>query len=184
MFNEDAQDLNNVGCIDNGAPGNNKWVHEALIVQKGQQYWFGLANMDLGLDWARLPLLNPLLGLFFGQRGMITEHRLVHGDNVDMAKSGSRLQWQTWCRYCFCSSKRRFGTHLVDFFSKPKSWWRVAWIVETDVPWSVTRASMLRQQCSLTAVVTAAMRAWGPANFFCLSPGTGHQCFHHSSPSW
>ncbi len=37
--------------------------------------------MDLCLYWAWLPLHNPLLGLLFGLRCVVTDHSLVHGDD-------------------------------------------------------------------------------------------------------
>jgi hypothetical protein len=43
----------------------------------------GPAGMDLGLCWAPLPLLNPLLGLFFCLWGTsaVKHHHLIHIDN-------------------------------------------------------------------------------------------------------
>jgi hypothetical protein len=38
-------------------------IDEALAVKEGEQHLFGLARLDLSLYWARLSLLNPLLGL-------------------------------------------------------------------------------------------------------------------------
>jgi hypothetical protein len=32
-----------------------------------------------------------------------------------------------------CSSVRSLVTHLAVFFSRPKSWFRMAWMVETDL---------------------------------------------------
>jgi hypothetical protein len=41
------------------------------------------------------------------------------------------IQISTGC--CFWSSERRFDTYLVDFFSRrPRSAWRMAWMVEMD----------------------------------------------------
>ncbi len=84
--------------------------------------------MDRGLDRARLALINLLLGLFFHLRGVITDHNLAI---VTMESSmAGKQRWkvarnfaQTSTLCCFCSSDRSFKTHLVDFFSKPKSWW-------------------------------------------------------------
>ncbi len=57
-------------------------------MKEGQKNLFCLAGTDLGLDWARLPRLNSLLVLFFGLRGVIIDHPLVHHGNV--AQHGER----------------------------------------------------------------------------------------------
>ncbi len=60
---------------------DNMRIDEALAVKEGEQNLFGSARPDLGLYWAQLSLLNPLLGLFFALRRMVTHHRLVHCHN-------------------------------------------------------------------------------------------------------
>ncbi len=76
MPHEDVQDLHH--GVDGGAPGDDVHIDEAFADEKGEQHLFGSASLDLGLDWARLSLLNPLLGLFFALRHVIAHHRVVH----------------------------------------------------------------------------------------------------------
>ncbi len=81
MPHEDVEDLHNVRGVDGGAPRYDMRIDEALAVEEGEQHLFGSACLDLGLYWARLTLLNSLLGLFFALRRMVTNHRLVHSHN-------------------------------------------------------------------------------------------------------
>ncbi len=81
MPHEDVEDLHDVRGVDGGAPRDDMHIDEALAVEEGEQHLFGSARLDLGLYWARLSLLNPLLGLFFALRRMVTNHRLVHSHN-------------------------------------------------------------------------------------------------------
>jgi hypothetical protein len=64
MPHEDIQDLHYIHGVDGGAPGDNVQMDEALAIEEGEQHLFGSARLDLGLYWAWLPLLDPLLGLF------------------------------------------------------------------------------------------------------------------------
>ncbi len=59
-----CQELEDVDVIDGGTPGQYVSIDEALSVKQCQQHLFAMAGMDLGLYWARLSLLNSLLGLF------------------------------------------------------------------------------------------------------------------------
>jgi hypothetical protein len=54
---------------------------KALAVDESEQPLFGPADMDLGLCWARLTLLDPQLGPLFRLRGVVTHHRFVHGES-------------------------------------------------------------------------------------------------------
>ncbi len=64
MPHEDVEDLHDVRGVDGGAPRDDMLIDEALAVEEGEQHLFCSARLDLGLYWARLTLLNPLLGLF------------------------------------------------------------------------------------------------------------------------
>jgi hypothetical protein len=64
-------------------------------------------------------------------------------------------QTSTYC--CFLSFKISFGTHLADFFSRPKYSWRIAWIV--DIPWLVIRVSMFSWWSSSMPAAIEAMGA-------------------------
>jgi hypothetical protein len=89
MPHEDVEDLHDVRGVDSGAPRDDMRIDEALAVEEGEQHLFCTACLDFGLHWARLTLLNPLLGLFFALRRMVTNHRLVHGD--DGVQHGERV---------------------------------------------------------------------------------------------
>ncbi len=65
VLHEVAQDLHDVRCVGGGTPGDDMQVDEALAVEEGEQHLFGPAGIDLSLYWARLTLLNPMLGLLF-----------------------------------------------------------------------------------------------------------------------
>jgi hypothetical protein len=54
-----------VHSIESGAPGDDVRVDEALAVKESKQHLLGPAQLDLGLYRAQLPLLDPLLGMFF-----------------------------------------------------------------------------------------------------------------------
>ncbi len=89
MPHEDVEDLHDVRDVEGGAPRDDMRIDEALAVEEGEQHLFCSARLDLGLYWARLTLLNPLLGLFFALRRMVTNHRLIHGD--DGVQHGERV---------------------------------------------------------------------------------------------
>ncbi len=127
MPHEDVEDLHNVRGVDGGHPRDDMSIDEALAVEEGEQQLFASASLDLCLDWARQSLLDPLLGLLLALRHVVAHHRLVHRDNrvqhgervaVDrLNELGTGLD----TRCCFCSSFKSLGTHLADFFSRPKS---------------------------------------------------------------
>ncbi len=89
MPHEDIEDFHDVRGVDGGAPRDDVRIDEALAVEEGKQHLFCSARLHLGLYWARLTLLYPLLGLFFALRRMVTNHRLVHGD--DGVQHGERV---------------------------------------------------------------------------------------------
>ncbi len=65
MFHEETQDLNDLGHVDNGGPGNDVGVDEALAVKEGQQHLFGLAGMALAFNVPGCPFFNNYWDCFF-----------------------------------------------------------------------------------------------------------------------
>ncbi len=65
MFHKETQDLNDLGHVDNGGPGNDVGVDEALAVKEGQQHLFGLAGMDLAFNGPGCPFFNNYWECFF-----------------------------------------------------------------------------------------------------------------------
>ncbi len=53
-------------------------VHKQSCKEESNQHLFSPAGMDLGLYWASY---WSSAGLFFHLKGVVTHHRLVHGDN-------------------------------------------------------------------------------------------------------
>ncbi len=72
MLHEDIQDLHNVCGIDSGAPGEDMRIDKTIAVEGSEHQLFCQACLGLGLYWARLPLLDPLLGLFFSSEACDT----------------------------------------------------------------------------------------------------------------
>ncbi len=54
-----------------------------------------------------------------------------------MVKTNS---WQVKTRSCFCSLLRSLGTHLADFFTSPRSSWRILNIVPVEASWMEARS--------------------------------------------
>jgi hypothetical protein len=80
--------------------------------------------MDRGLNWARLSLINLLLGLFFHLRGVIIDHSLAI---VTMESSvAGKQRWKV--------ARNLVQTSTFCCFSKLKSWWTNNMDGRTDVP--------------------------------------------------
>jgi hypothetical protein len=120
MPHEDVQDFHDVRVVDGGALGDDVRIDEALAFKKGKQHLFGSASLDLGLYWARLSLLNPLLGLFFALRSVVTHHRLVHSHN--RVQHGERVTVDRFDELqTAVDALLLLIVILANFFSRPKS---------------------------------------------------------------
>ena len=73
-----AQSLHNEVGIHCGPPGPEVGVDEALVVEEDKDHLFGLAQMDLGLEWPRQALLKPIFGLQLGLRSVKGHYQLVY----------------------------------------------------------------------------------------------------------
>jgi hypothetical protein len=65
MHYEDIQDLDNVGRVDSGAPGDDVRVDEALAVKEGQQHLFGPARLTLAFIGPGSPFFIYCWDCFF-----------------------------------------------------------------------------------------------------------------------
>jgi hypothetical protein len=130
-------------------PMNDMGEDEALSVKENKQHLSGSSTV---------------LGLFPHLSSVVTDHQYDHSDDGGQHEEralmdGGDHSGQTSTCCCFCSSQRRFGAHLEDFFSKPKSSWRMTWVVETDVTWALATALMFSQRSSSTSAATEAVKA-------------------------
>ncbi len=69
QLHEATQDLDDVDGDDGSPPGHDVTIDEDLAITNCQQHLFGLAGLDI--YWAKVAPLNPVLGLFFGLRGIV-----------------------------------------------------------------------------------------------------------------
>ncbi len=77
-----AQDIDDVGRVDGGAPGGDVHIDEAARIKKCKHHLLAVAGLHLCHQWPRLALQGPLLAYSFGLWSVVRNQRLVHGNNV------------------------------------------------------------------------------------------------------
>ncbi len=65
MLQEGAQDLDGVGGVDGGAPGDDMGIDHPTRIEKRHDHLLGPTGINLSLQRARLTPWDPLLTLFF-----------------------------------------------------------------------------------------------------------------------
>jgi hypothetical protein len=91
MLHEGAQDLDGVGGVDRGAPGDDMGIDHPRRIEKRHDHLLGATGVDPGLQRARLTPWDPLLTLFFRFRRVIGDHGFVHGDDRVQHSLGSAV---------------------------------------------------------------------------------------------
>ncbi len=97
-----------------------------LLSKKCQQHLCGPAGMDLYLYKTWLPIYDLLHGLFLVS--VVWWHTKISSMVTILSNIVMGQRWtvaikplQVWTLSSFCSEFKSFVTHLVDFFSSPKS---------------------------------------------------------------
>jgi hypothetical protein len=131
---------------------DNMCIDEALAVKEGEQHLFGSARLDLGLYWAWLSLLNPLLGLFFALRRMVIHHHLVHSHN--RVQHGERVVLDRFDELRTDLDALLLLIVIQEFGHRPGRL-----LLKAQIGMAVASASIHTRRSSSTAAATEAMRA-------------------------
>ncbi len=77
-----AQDIDDIGRVDGGAPGGNVGVDEAARIEEGEHHLLAAAGLHPCLQRPWLALQGPLLAHSLGLRGEVRNQGLVHSNNA------------------------------------------------------------------------------------------------------
>jgi hypothetical protein len=138
-----AQDIDDVGHVDGGAPGGDVGVDEAARIKECEHHLLAAVGLHLCLQWPRLALQGPLLAHSFGLWSVVRNQGLVHSNNVvqhgePAALDGIDDVLADSHSFLFLHLGQQFGQR-AHFLTRPKSSCRIRQMVLRHTPWAAAR---------------------------------------------